>query len=144
MRALYPVRLSDHFHAREFRCKGAEEGKPCCCHGAVSVNQYLIDVLEAFRPVYGMPLIVTSGFRCDSYNESVGGHPASYHRVGKAADITNEEIRRDLEAAAMELGSVVEDIIGVGKGNVIFYRERGFIHVDVGHRVATALVRMKE
>ena len=143
MRALYSVQLSEHFWAREFRCKGEIEARPCACHGAISVDQELIDVLEAFRAVYGMPIIITSGFRCDPYNESIGGHPASYHRVGMAADITNTMIRKDLERAAMQIGEVLEDVIGKGNGNVIAYPNRGFIHCDVGRRVATALVRIK-
>ena len=144
MSALLSVRLSDHFSVREFRCKGEAEGKPCCCHGAVSVDRYLVDVLEAFRPVFGMPLFVTSGFRCDAYNAAVGGHPKSYHRVGMAADITNQAIRQQIKAAAVELGVVLESVIGKGRGNVICYKNRGFLHVDVGGRVATDLVRYRE
>ena len=102
-----------------------------------------MDVLEAFRPVFGMPLFVTSGFRCDAYNAAVGGHPKSYHRVGKAADITSQSIRQQMHAAAEELGAVLESVVGKGNGNVICYKSRGFLHVDVGSRVATDLVRYK-
>lgn len=144
MNALYHLQLSPHFSAREFRCKGAEQSRPCCCHGAILVDQRLLDVLEVFRPVHALPIIVTSGYRCDAYNEAVGGHPASYHRVGMAADITNSRIRANLEDAAMKLGEVVEDVIGKGNGNVIYYPKDGHLHVDVGHRVATALIRVKE
>ena len=142
MNAIYPIRLSEHFWVREFRCKGEEEGQPCDCHGAVLVDQRLVDVLEAFRPVFGMPIHITSAYRCEGYNAAVGGHPKSWHRVGCAADITNRALRKNLEAAAFDLGEVVEDVLGKGKGNVIYYPSRGFLHCDVGSRVAELVREM--
>ena len=141
MNAIYPIRLSGHFWVREFRCKGEEEGKPCDCHGAVLVDQRLVDVLEAFRPVFGMPIHITSAYRCEGYNAAVGGHPKSWHRIGCAADITSPMVRRDLVLSSERLGEVVEDVLGKGRGNVIRYLSRGFLHVDVGNRVAVDLVR---
>lgn len=143
MRALYEVQLSKNFFGREFRCKGDEEGEPCCCHGAVSVDRNLVSVLQAFREFMGSPVSLTNAYRCDSYNEAVGGHPRSFHRIGQAADITSIQIRKDLVTAAENLGAIVEDVIGVGRGNVIVYDKKRMIHVDAGHRVDTDLVRFK-
>jgi uncharacterized protein YcbK (DUF882 family) len=143
VRALYEVQLSHNFYGREFRCRGEEEGKPCSCHGALSVDRRLVTVLQALRELMGSPVHLTSAFRCDEFNAAVGGHKASFHRVGMAADVTSIQIRKDLRVIGPKLGEIVEDIIGKGKGNVIMYPNRGFLHVDCGHRVADKLVREK-
>ena len=143
MNPIYHTQLSANFSASEFRCRGDEEGKPCACHGAVLVDGKLVQVLQAFREYVGTPLILTSAFRCDLYNEAVGGHVRSFHRVGKAADVTSIQLRKDLEGMAHDLGEIVQDLLGDGFGNVIWYGRRHFIHVDAGHRIAE-LVRSKE
>ena len=44
-------------------------------------------VLEYIRSIYSMPIVVTSGFRCEHLNIRVKGAPNSKHLVGRAADI---------------------------------------------------------
>lgn len=49
----------------------------------------LIDrVLDPIRSLYGKPIYVNSGFRCEALNKLVGGAKKSSHLEGKAADIT--------------------------------------------------------
>lgn len=144
MSAIYAVRLSDHFFAREFRCRGEDEGQPCACHGAVQVDERLVDILEMFRAIDGMPLIITSGFRCDPYNDSVGGHPRSFHRYGMAADITNHVVRDNLEDSAEDIGDIIVQYLGTESGNVIWYPDRNIVHVDVGSRVADLVRKTDE
>jgi hypothetical protein len=43
-------------------------------------------VLEPIRVLLGVPITVTSGFRCEMLNSSIGGSPTSQHRFGEAAD----------------------------------------------------------
>ena len=48
----------------------------------------LVDnILDPLREVYGNPIIITSGFRCEELNRLVGGSKTSHHRTGQAADI---------------------------------------------------------
>jgi len=42
--------------------------------------------LEKVRAITGQPLRINSGYRCPALNEAVGGHPASRHLKGCAAD----------------------------------------------------------
>ena len=50
--------------------------------------QYGVDmVLQPLRNLYGKPIIITSGYRCQELNKLVGGVPNSYHTFGNAADI---------------------------------------------------------
>ena len=45
------------------------------------------DVLDPLREMYGHPIHVTSGYRCDALNKAVGGASTSQHMRGEAADI---------------------------------------------------------
>ena len=46
------------------------------------------NTLDPLRRVAGMPLIVSSGYRCKELNEAVKGAEKSQHMLGQAADIT--------------------------------------------------------
>lgn len=46
------------------------------------------DVLDPLREMYGHPIHVTSGYRCEALNKAVGGAKTSQHLRGEAADIT--------------------------------------------------------
>lgn len=50
--------------------------------------QYGVDmVLDPLRRLYGKPIIITSGYRCQKLNLVVGGVSNSWHTKGNAADI---------------------------------------------------------
>jgi len=48
----------------------------------------VVRVLDPLREVYGKPIYVNSGYRCERLNALVGGVPTSDHVKGRAADIT--------------------------------------------------------
>jgi hypothetical protein len=75
---------SPHFSFREFRCKcgGTRSG----CQG-VKVHRVHLQRLEAARARTGAISIV-SGYRCPSYNASVGGASNSQHMYGVATDVS--------------------------------------------------------
>lgn len=135
MNFLDEILVSDHFKAYEFKCRGAEKGEPCCCHGAVQVHPRLVTVVQGTREKTARPIYVLNAFRCDTWNTHCKGHVASYHRVGKAADITSSELRSDLELWATTIAQILHDVLPAGAGNVIFYPDNAFIHVDVGQTV---------
>ena len=75
---------------------------------AVPLMVELIDrVLDPVREHWGLPIRVTSGYRCPELNEEVGGVEDSWHMDGCAADITalgiNEEHRRHRNIELMSL-----------------------------------------
>lgn len=45
-------------------------------------------VLDPAREALNAPITVNSGYRCPELNCAVGGVPSSYHRCGRAADLT--------------------------------------------------------
>ena len=51
--------------------------------------ELLVDnILDPLRERYGLPIYVTSGYRCRLLNDAVGGADNSQHMLGQAADIT--------------------------------------------------------
>jgi len=44
-------------------------------------------LLEPVRELYGAPITISSGYRCQRTNKAVGGKPNSQHLTGEAADI---------------------------------------------------------
>lgn len=53
-----------------------------------ALQKLCTDILQPIRNKYGLPIIVTSGFRCQELNKAVGGVPTSQHLKGEAADIS--------------------------------------------------------
>ena len=54
-------------------------------------------VLDPIRRMWGLPLRVTSGYRCPELNEAVNGVENSYHMDGCAADISATDPARNIE-----------------------------------------------
>ena len=73
-------------------------------------------VLDPIREHWGLPIRVTSGYRCPELNAEVNGVEESYHMEGCAADITaiapDEETRR---LRNVELMSLIRAMHLVGK-----------------------------
>lgn len=47
---------------------------------------FLASRMEIVRKIFGKPIIVTSGYRCEELNRAIGGSPSSAHRLGLACD----------------------------------------------------------
>lgn len=77
-----------------------------------------LSLLDTLRDELDDIIIITSGYRCESYNKKVGGKPNSEHLHGNAADLASPSLERLFEIAP-------ELFAAIGDG-----RKRGFIHVD--------------
>lgn len=137
-------KLAANWKSDEFRCRGAERGEPCACHGAILVHPHLVDFLQAFREKLNEPTFLTTAYRCDTWNVYVHGHLGSAHRLGGAGDITSTKIRSDVESWSETAAQTLFDLFGPGLWNVIGYPNNGFIHADVFEQVDPEYpVRMK-
>lgn len=68
--------MTPHFSDKELACR--------CC-GLQGMDPQFMSKLESVRLAYGKPMIVSSAYRCDDHNKSIGG---SYrHPMGEAIDI---------------------------------------------------------
>ena len=78
--------ISSHFNKTEFRCGCG--GRYCNGYNGKEVSTSLLNILEKLRSYYGRPIVITSGIRCQKYNDSLRGSiKTSAHIQGKAADI---------------------------------------------------------
>ncbi len=107
-----------HFKPSEFTCKC--QG---LCDHPNAISPELVAKLDRIRDLIGMPLIISSGTRCERYNQQVGGKRGSAHvpreAVSHAADIycPDTGFRFAFLVAALPMFNR----IGMGKD---------FIHVD--------------
>lgn len=100
------------FRRAEFACK-------CGC-GQNLIEDRLLLRLDAARELAGIPFKITSGYRCPTYNDDIGGVQDSAHVKGLAADIAADSKQKyPIISALISVGFVR---IGVAKG---------FIHADV-------------
>lgn len=76
------MQLTKNFTRQEFACNGAN-----CCNHSSPINPRLVCALQVLRDCAGVPLHITSGFRCNKHNKVVGGANNSQHVYGIAADI---------------------------------------------------------
>lgn len=51
------------------------------------LDELVEKILDPLRAAYGMPIKITSGYRCPELNKAVGGSPTSVHQIGYAADL---------------------------------------------------------
>ena len=104
--------LTKNFSIEEMACK-------CGC-GRCEMDAEFMKRLQLLRDMYGKAMKVTSGFRCESWNDKISGVPDSYHTKGRAADIVmiGSANRYNFIHLAMQAG-----MRGVGVA-------KDYIHVD--------------
>ena len=120
------IQLTEHFNSREFRCGLS---RPCSCTTTL-IDSDLLDILERIHKRCSetlgrtVTITITSGYRCPSYNRSVGGATGSYHSKGMAADIVvSGFLPRQVAAIAESLG-----VLGIGLYETD--SDGHFVHVD--------------
>lgn len=91
------MKLSEHFDLSEFtRSSVAERNHidnridlsvPSGQTVLANLKNLCEQVLEPLRRHFGVPVVISSGYRSPALNRAVGGVPTSQHRKGEAADI---------------------------------------------------------
>ncbi len=127
------VRLTANFSRFEFACQ--DDDRTPVPEEAVPGLQALCErVLQPLRDEFGV-CTVTSGFRTEEHNASIGGASSSYHvytlhleEVAAAADVYFQE------GTIQEWADRADALLDGGGGVGRYFRE-GFLHVDNGARV---------
>lgn len=87
----------------------------------ISLDPYLVYLLDLARDIAGIPFVITSGYRTKEKNLKVGGVEDSAHLSGKAADL---RCRNSVERFIM-----VDSLLAAGFKRIGF--GAGHIHVDI-------------
>lgn len=110
--------LSKHFTSSEFSCP--------CSHRTCTlqkISAVLVENLETIRQSLGVPMKITSGYRCPAYQAELKARGyetatgVSQHELGNAADVRCPEKHTEL----VSLCEGLFDAVGVA---------RSFVHVD--------------
>lgn len=116
------VQLSNHFNTTEFRCK-------CGKHHVIKINPLLIEKLEKLHSMLKCSkIIVTSGYRCENHDKTVGGSGSGQHTLGTAADVVCYDINGDIISSKI-VSCVAQDLGFMGIGNI--NNNYQAIHLDV-------------
>lgn len=86
----------------------------------------LVDnLLDPIRENFAVPMIITSGYRCEKVNKLVGGESNSQHRKGEAVDFYFEAFsKKEMAAAFFEIAEKFDF------DQLIYYKKKGFIHIS--------------
>jgi zinc D-Ala-D-Ala carboxypeptidase len=95
------------------------------CHhcGLCLMQDKFMENLQALRKEWGRSITVTSGYRCKTHNQAVGGKPSSQHLAGNAADLDISHLSEEEKKTFIVLCRVHFTGIGIAKT---------FIHCDLG------------
>lgn len=80
------MNLSPHFTLEELTATQHREIDNTAPPEVVANLKRTAQGLEEIRTLLGVPVIVSSGYRCPALNKAVGGQPNSQHMTGQAAD----------------------------------------------------------
>ena len=82
----------------------------------------IVNCLDPIREIYGKPITVTSGYRCEKLNTAVGGATNSQHKKGEAADL--------VPASGGSLKDLYKAIIKFGNYDQLIFENKSWAHVS--------------
>lgn len=90
----------------------------------------LVDnLLDPIREKFAVPMIVTSGYRCERLNKLVGGVDNSQHIKGEAVDFCFAGFsKKDMAAAFFEIAEEFNF------DQLIYYKKKGIIHISYSRK----------
>lgn len=126
------MRLTKHFETQEFEATDLKEYSNCnklTPEALKNVRALCVNVLEPLREIWGEPLSINSGYRCDKLNRAVGGVPTSQHCKGMAADVCPSP-RRNAKYASRTIIDLAQKAInkGIKFDQLILYPN--FLHIS--------------
>ena len=130
MRMQNDIQLSTHFQLKEFiesrtvQQYGIANAPPA--EAVENLKALCLHTMEPLREAMGLPIIITSGYRCKELNERIAHHSRkSQHMSGQAADFYVGKGSRDLLIKAFR--QIIQDD-SIDFDQLILYPS--FIHVS--------------
>lgn len=132
-RAKIMLLLSPHFTLKEFIASdtaarhGIDNDPPRL---VIEELKRTAMIMENVRKLLGVPILVTSGFRCSALNKLIGSKPTSKHVQGLACDFKApmfgdpKQVCEEIEASDIRFGKLILE----------FYSPEGagWCHIEVG------------
>lgn len=113
--------LTRNLKVKEFKSKDGAD--------FMFVHPGILVAFQYIRDRIGMPLIVRSGYRSEAHNRKVNGSDSSYHLYGMAMDVF-VDVGKDMELNYLQ--RVFQLANEAGCGGIKLYRDKRFVHFDVG------------
>lgn len=90
----------------------------------------LVDnLLDRIRERFAVPMIITSGYRCERLNKMVGGVDNSQHMKGEAVDFCFAGFsKKEMAAAFFEIAEEFNF------DQLIYYKKKGIIHISYNRK----------
>lgn len=94
-------------------------------HAYMNLEKLVDNLLDPIRERFAIPVIITSGYRCERLNKLVNGVEDSQHREGKAADFYFAGFTpKEMTQAFFEIAESYDF------DQLIYYKKRYFIHIS--------------
>lgn len=122
--------ISENISTDEWECHGVG----CCGHSCPMPDPKLLAAFEDLRTrTGGVPITITSGFRCNTHNAATPGAAlVSQHTFARALDLVHPTLTNEQLGAIAELiPAFAQGGIGV-EGCVVNGRKVTWLHVDIG------------
>ncbi len=103
------LKITPNFKVSEFACQDGT--------AKVLIDYELACLLQFMRDIVGKPLTINSAYRTESHNKKVGGAANSYHKYGRAFDVSGADV--DLMCKILK---------SIGVKGIIKYPT--FVHMD--------------
>lgn len=85
----------------------------------------VVNLLNPIRESFAVPMIITSGYRCEELNWLIGGKNNSQHRKGEAVDFYFKGFsKKEMAEAFFEIAEKFEF------DQLIYYKKKGFMHIS--------------
>lgn len=85
----------------------------------------VVNLLDPIRERFAVPMIITSGYRCEKVNKLVGGVDNSQHMKGEAVDFCFAGFsKKEMAAAVFEIAEEFDF------DQLIYYKKKGIIHAS--------------
>ena len=98
----------------------------------INLKALVDNVLDKTREWYGQPIIVTSGYRNNKLNNSIGGVKKSQHNNGQAADIVAKNMKDNAKLFQYIKNNLQYDQLIWEKGNDT---NPSWIHVSYTNKI---------
>lgn len=139
------MNLSEHFTLAEMLSsqtatrKGIEEQFKPGPEIIDNLRALCVNILEPLRRSLGVPIRISSGYRCQRLNRAIGGATNSQHRYGQAADISSPDVsNREILERIIALRLPIDQMISEFEDK---HGEPAWIHVSFGPRHRRQILR---